>query len=76
MWKHILRDQLQVSEDEFWRCVREGVSPSRGAPAPTVGAFPAELVHLLVHRVGVAEREVMMMTKGEAVARLNDYWAG
>jgi hypothetical protein len=23
MWAHILRDQLHVSEDEFWACVRE-----------------------------------------------------
>ena len=23
MWEHILREQLQVSEDEFWACVGE-----------------------------------------------------
>src|SRR3954469_23640834 len=33
IWSHILRDQLQVSEAEFWRCVRDGTGPDRGAPA-------------------------------------------
>jgi hypothetical protein len=74
IWAHILRDQLGVSEDEFWACVKEGVKPGRGAPDIPAQALPADLVHLLVSKVGVAEAEIAAMTKETAVARLQDYW--
>src|SRR5258705_8447838 len=32
LWSHILRDQLDVTEDEFWKCVQDGILPKRGAP--------------------------------------------
>lgn len=32
MWAHILRDQLDVEEAEFWACVLDGTLPDRGAP--------------------------------------------
>jgi hypothetical protein len=32
LWSHILRDQLGVSEEEFWACVRDGIKPDRGVP--------------------------------------------
>ena len=34
MWRHILRDQLDVTEDEFWACAQHGELPDRGAPEP------------------------------------------
>ncbi len=71
---HILRDQLDVTEDEFWSCVLQGELPGRGAPEPPREALPADLVHLLIHRVGVGENSVAGMTKDEAVARLQTYW--
>lgn len=74
MWRHILRDQLHVSEEEFWACVRDGVRPDRGAPAMPSGALPAELVHLLIAKVGLAESEVAAMSKDDAVARLQRFW--
>jgi len=33
MWAHILRDQLAVTEPEFWACVNDGELPDRGAAA-------------------------------------------
>lgn len=75
IWGHLLRDQLQVSEAEFWSCVRDGVRPGRGVPEPPARAIPADVVHLLIARVGLAETEVAAMTKEEAVARLQRYWA-
>jgi hypothetical protein len=75
IWTHILRDQLQVMAAEFWRCVQEGVKPARGAPETPAESLPLELVHLLIHRVGLTEPEVAAMTKEEAVTRLNRYWA-
>lgn len=74
IWSHILRDQLEVSEDEFWNCVRDGVKPDRGVPQPPTEALPADLVHLLIARVGLADEEVAAMSKAEAVARLQQYW--
>jgi hypothetical protein len=74
LWAHILRDQLQVTEAEFWACVADGVSPDRGGPEPLSGALPAEVVYLLISRVGLAEADVAAMTKDEAVARLQRYW--
>jgi hypothetical protein len=75
LWSHILRDQLGVSEQEFWACVRDGVPPDRGAPAVPAGALPADLVYLLLTRVGLSEPEVATMTRAEAVERVNRYWA-
>jgi hypothetical protein len=74
LWSHVLRDQLQVSEAEFWDCVRNGVKPDRGVPDPPAKALPADLVHLLITRVGLSESEVAAMTKAEAVDRLHRYW--
>jgi hypothetical protein len=70
-----LRDQLEVVDADFWRCVREGVKPNRGEPEMPAEALPAELVHLLINRVGLDEAAVAAMTKDEAVARLNQYWS-
>ncbi|MEU9834862.1 cytotoxic translational repressor of toxin-antitoxin stability system [Streptosporangium sp. NPDC048047] len=75
LWAHILRDQLNVSEEEFWRCVREGESPDRGIPAAPAETLPADLVHLLIARVGLTEAEIMKMTREEAIARLHTFWA-
>jgi len=74
LWRHILRDQLQVSDDVFWSCVQDGIKPDRGAPIPPSESLPAELVHLLLSRVGLPESEVARMSKADAVARVQQYW--
>ncbi len=76
LWRHILRDQLDVDDAVFWACVRDGVTPRRGVPEPPEQkSLPAELVHLLITRVGVAEAEVSTMRKDDAVARMQRYWS-
>ncbi|MGP3910120.1 cytotoxic translational repressor of toxin-antitoxin stability system [Nonomuraea sp. 10N515B] len=75
IWGHILRDQLQVDEATFWACVKDGALPDRGAPTPPSNALPADLVHLLISRVGLDEAEVAAMSKEDAVARMQKYWA-
>ena len=75
LWSHILRDQLRIVEEEFWRCVRDGVKPDRGMPEVPAGALPVDVVHLLISRVGLSDSEVAAMSKDEAVERLNRYWA-
>lgn len=74
MWKHILRDQLCVDEARFWACVRDGSPPDRGAASVPAAALPADLVHLLISRVGLPEADVAAMTKPEAIERLQRFW--
>lgn len=76
MWAHILRDQLDVDEATFWERARDGVLPDRGVPAPPSGALPADLVHLLISKLGLHKTEIAGMSKEEAVGRLQRYWTG
>lgn len=74
LWAHILRDQLFVSEDEFWSCVRKKKVPQRGRAEPSRAAIPAGVVaQLLAH--GVPEAEVREMSRAEAIERLNLIWS-
>ncbi len=78
MWAHILRDQLDVTADEFWACVRDGVAPKRTLddfPEDADEWIPVDVVNLLVGRVGLTHRDLVGMTREEAIARLNEYWA-
>lgn len=75
IWAHILRDQLDVDQAAFWTCVQDGIKPSRGIPELPAGALPADLVHLLLTRVRLSEAEVAAMTKDQAIARMQQYWA-
>jgi hypothetical protein len=63
-----------VTQEVFWACVRDGTLPDRGIPAVPSEALPADLVHLLLTRVGLAEEEIRRLTKPEAIARLQQYW--
>ena len=76
MWAHILRDQLGVTEAEFWACVDDGKLPDRGANPNEVPAeaIPVDVAKLLVDRVGLTATQVRGMTLEEALARLNQFW--
>ena len=74
VWAHILRDQLVVDESAFWACVVDKVRPDRGHRDSPREALPADLVHLLIHRVGLTDAEVAAMSKEAAIERLNRYW--
>jgi hypothetical protein len=74
MWAHILREQLCVSEDEFWICVREKKVPQRSCGEPVRPSIPAGVVaQLLSH--GVEDSEVRLMSRSEAIERLNLIWS-
>lgn len=78
LWAHVLRDQLQVTEQEFWACVRDGALPDRRPdPRPDAPdtAIPFEVADLLVGRVGLRREDLIGMTRDDAIARLNAYWA-
>lgn len=76
LWKTILREQLQVSEVEFWACVSDGIIPDRGtAPATPSNALPAQLVYQLIHTAGIPADQVADMSLDQATATMNEFWS-
>jgi hypothetical protein len=75
IWSHILRDQLEVDEETFWQCVQGGVKPNRGEPEAPAEALPADLAHLLVTRLRLSSAEVAVMSREEAIARMQEFWS-
>ena len=76
MWSHILRDQLGVTEQEFWDCVDRGIVPDRGtAPVSEPRGGPTEVLYQLKHRVGLPEQEIAALSRSAAIERLNEFWA-
>lgn len=78
LWSHILRDQLAVTEDEFWRCVNDRVKPQRGAePNPVLhpGAIPVGVIVTLAEQSHIPEEQVRSMTKEQAIERMLSCYA-
>jgi hypothetical protein len=77
MCRHILTEQLQVSEEEFWAFVDDGQPPPRGATDMPVqaAAIPASLVYRLIHEVGLSEEEISRLTRTEAIDRMQAHWS-
>lgn len=74
----ILREQLRVSEVDFYRCVNEGKSPIRPAaetPVRPCEGIDAKLLRNLIRKVGLAQSQVAAMTKAEAIAAWDEYLA-
>jgi len=79
MFAHILRDQLGITADEFWMCVRHGDIPDRSADETIENgreSIPVDVASLLINRVGLTQRDLIGMTREQAIARLNEYWSG
>lgn len=76
LWSHILDDQLQVTETEFWTCVDDDEVPVRAVvtSAPEGTALPASLAYQLVHTLQLSSAEIASLTLEEAVARMNEHW--
>lgn len=76
LWAHILRDQLDVTEQEFWDCADRGILPDRGGnPVDTLRGVPTQVLYQLKHRVGLTESEIAALSRSEAIERLNEFWA-
>jgi hypothetical protein len=74
IFAHILRDQLDVTADVFWACVKDGTIPDRGVPKPSAEAIPVGVIRALTREARIPETEVMGMTKAEAIQRLADFY--
>lgn len=77
LWKTILRDQLEVTEDQFWACVKDQQRPDRGQDAkPTSGSsLPAGLVYQLIQVARVPEGDVKGLTLDQANAAMAEHWS-
>lgn len=67
LWVHILRDQLDVTAEEFWLCVDEGVLPRRSSTSVPVieKPLPLSLVKALV-AAGVTAQQLEGLSESEA----------
>lgn len=73
LFKHILRDQLQVTEEHFWDVVRGRAALVVDVPPPPADTVPGWLVQQLLLTVGLPEDAVRAMTRAEAHAAWDDY---
>jgi hypothetical protein len=74
LFRHILRDQLGVSEERFWAVVR-GQLAGADVPRPHVPRLPAWLVERLLLTAGLPEDEIRAMTPDQARAAWETYQA-
>lgn len=74
--KAVFRDQLQVTEKDFYACVRDRVLPPRPQPelpAPQGETIDATLMRNLVRKVGLTADELSKFTQAEAVRKWQEY---
>lgn len=78
LWRHILRDQLELeSEEQFWDVLRTGEPVSRTpevAPSPDADSIPVWVVSGLL-RAGVPEADIREMSAEDAQRRLAELWS-
>jgi hypothetical protein len=72
LFHRILRDQLRVTEDQFWAVVRGRFSADAELLTP-IEPIPGWLVTRLVFTVGLSEENVAPMTVEEAQAAWIEY---
>ena len=65
LFRHIMRNKLRVTEEQFWAIVRGG-DTIPDAPRAVVATVPAWLVERLLFTVGLSEDEIRAMTADEA----------
>lgn len=68
LFRHILRDQLRVTEERFWAVVKGQAAGPAGPPPPPESTIPGWLVTRLLFTVGLPETVVRTMTVDEALA--------
>jgi hypothetical protein len=70
LFAHILRDQLQATEEQFWDAVDSGTRPKRPTPDAEVPDGPlidAKLARNLLVKVGLPPADLAGMTQQRAV---------
>jgi len=74
LWSRIPKQQLEVTEDAFYKALTDKKPVSRGMPEPPSGPrIPLWLVQNLQTHVGLAEKEALALSPEEARQRW-DVW--
>jgi hypothetical protein len=77
LWRTILREQLQVTEEQFWACVNDGRRPNRDVAVergPVAETIPANVVHVLKVN-GLSDTEIIALGRAEAIKRAQEIWS-
>lgn len=76
VWAHILREQLTVSQDEFWDCALRSIVPDRGGPQQVTPrtALPLHMYRLLV-QIGATDEEIAQLDPASASARIAAFYS-
>jgi hypothetical protein len=75
----ILREQLEVSREQFWQAIRAGEPVERPVdldePEPAV-EHPAWVVRVLVEELHLSTDEISSLSTQEAIDRVHEHWSG
>jgi len=75
-FKAILRTQLQVSEDDFWRALETGEPVARpSVPPEAEAALPAYRVRVLKDELHLSEDEIGELTPADAERLVHEHWS-
>jgi Antitoxin of toxin-antitoxin, RelE / RelB, TA system len=73
----ILRDQLEVSREQFWAAIRSGEPVGRPSSAdePAPVEHEAWVVAVLTQKLHMTAKQIAALSAEEAVARVEEYWS-
>ncbi len=75
-FKAILRNQLRVSEDDFWAALEAGEPVARPSERPEEEAtLPAYLVRVLKDELHMSEAEIAELLPEEAQRLVHEHWS-
>jgi DNA-binding transcriptional regulator YiaG len=75
-FKAILRDQLRVSAEDFWRALSTGAAVTRPSEPPTAEpGLPAYLVRVLKSELHLSEAEIAELALAEAERLVHEHWS-
>jgi hypothetical protein len=76
-WKAILRDQLKITEEQFWEALDTVKPVDRTPPPPPPEPIPtANWVLEGLRRAGLSDNEIDTLSPEEAEQELHRRWAG
>jgi hypothetical protein len=72
----VLRTQLKVSREDFWRAVETGQPIERPSAAPAEPlALPLWVVTVLVDELHLSQEEISRLSPEEAIDRVHQHWS-
>jgi hypothetical protein len=76
-WKGILRNQLKVTEEQFWDTLSTGAPADRTPPPPPPAPIPvADWVRNGLRHQGLRDDEINLLSPEEAEQELYRRWSG